>query len=172
LEIPLAEDDIDTAYAYKMALEENNHHLVVVDNGERCLEIYNDRLQNIRNLTHAFADIQPFDIVILDYKMPQINGLDVAKEILAVYHRQRILLVSAYIHILVESERQYIQHNVEILQKPFTAKVLLDTIEDKAIYSELERLNIEIKTIKAAQFTHSQLLILLDFLKKYNKKQD
>jgi CheY-like chemotaxis protein len=68
LEILLAEDDIDTAYAYRMTLEENNHHVVVADNGERCLEIYNDRLQKVRNLAHAFVEIQPFDIVILDYK--------------------------------------------------------------------------------------------------------
>jgi CheY-like chemotaxis protein len=39
-----------------------------------------------------FSPYQPFDIVILDYKMPQINGLDVAKEIFSVYRRQRILL--------------------------------------------------------------------------------
>jgi hypothetical protein len=49
---------------------------------------------------------------------------------------------------------------------------LADTIEEKEIYSELERYNIDIKTLKAANFTHPQLLILLDFLKKHNKKQD
>lgn len=49
--------------------------------------------------------------------------------------------------------------------------MLIDKGENRAIYSELKRLNADIKTIKAANLTHSQLLFLLDFLKKHNKKQ-
>jgi hypothetical protein len=41
LEILLAEDDKDTASAYSMAIEDRGQ-------GERCLEIYNEKLQNIR----------------------------------------------------------------------------------------------------------------------------
>jgi hypothetical protein len=44
--------------------------------------------------------------------------------------------------------------------------VFIDAGEDRAIYSELKRLKVDIKTIKAANLTHSQLLFLLDFLKK------
>jgi CheY-like chemotaxis protein len=169
LDVFLAEDDIDTASAYRMALEDRGHHVLTTDNGERCLEIYNEKLQNIR-LNHPSADIQPFDIVILDHRMPQIKGADVAREILAVYPRQRILLVSAYVTALEDSVRQYLEHHVEVLQKPVSKQILIDTIEDKAIYSELEKLGTDTKTVKAANFTHSQLLILLDFLKKQGKK--
>jgi CheY-like chemotaxis protein len=38
--------------------------------------------------------IQPFDAVVLDYKIPQMNGLEVAKEILAVNPHKRIILAS------------------------------------------------------------------------------
>jgi YesN/AraC family two-component response regulator len=75
--------------------------------------------------------------------MPRIKGVDVAKEILAVYPRQRILLVSAYVTILEDSARQYLKHHVEVLQKPVSKQILIDTIEDKAIYSELEKLGID-----------------------------
>lgn len=40
--------------------------------------------------------IQPFDLVVLDYKMPKINGMEVAKEIFGISWRQRIVLASAY----------------------------------------------------------------------------
>jgi DNA-binding NtrC family response regulator len=114
--------------------------------------------------------IQPFDIIILDHRMPRIKGVDVAKEILAVYPRQRISLVSEYVTILEDSARQYLEHHVEVLQKPASKQILIDTIEDKAIYSELEKLGIYTKVVKAANFVHSQLLILLDSLKKHEKK--
>ena len=58
-----------------MALGVKSHRVIVTDNGQMCLELYHDKLQNIRYLTHASANVQPFDIVILDYKMLQINGL-------------------------------------------------------------------------------------------------
>ena len=40
---------------------------------------------------------QPFEAVILDYRMPQMNGMEVTKEILAVNPHQRIIFASAYI---------------------------------------------------------------------------
>ena len=73
-EILLAEDEKDIITTFKMALEVRSHRVIVTDNGQKCLELYHDKLQNIRYLTHASANVQPFDIVILDYKMPQING--------------------------------------------------------------------------------------------------
>jgi CheY-like chemotaxis protein len=169
LEILIAEDDMDTLNTYRMVLEDRGHHVLVADNGERCLEIYNEKLHNIR-LNHPSTDVQPFDVVILDHRMPRIYGLDVAKEILAVFPRQRILLVSAYVNVLEESARQYLEHHVEILQKPVDIKMLADTIEDNAIYSELEKLGLDVKLVKAANFTHSQLLLILEFLKKHEKK--
>ena len=58
---------------------------------------------------------------------------------------------------------------MEVLQKPITKQVLIDKIEDRIIYCELEKLGVDIKVIKEANFTHSQLLILLDFLKDHKK---
>jgi CheY-like chemotaxis protein len=85
-----------------MALVDRGHDVLLANNGERCLEIYNGKLQNIRYSIHSTANIQPFDIVILDHKMPRINGLDVAKEILTVYPHQRILFISAYTKGILE----------------------------------------------------------------------
>jgi len=38
-----------------------------------------------------------YDVVILDYKMPGVNGMDVAKEIFKINPNQRIIFASAYV---------------------------------------------------------------------------
>lgn len=175
LEILLAEDEKDIITTFKMALEVRSHRVIVTDNGQKCLELYHDKLQNIRYLTHASANVQPFDIVILDYKMPQINGLNVAKEILAVNPRKRILFVSAYINSIVEesfvTQQLLKQETIEVLQKPISPEVLIDIIEDRAIYSKLEKFGVGMDSAKAANFTHKQLLFLRESLDRHMKKK-
>ena len=41
--------------------------------------------------------IQPYDLVVLDYKIPKINAIEVGKEILAVSPSQRIIFASAHL---------------------------------------------------------------------------
>src|ERR1044072_557180 len=166
MKISIAEDDKDTASSYKMALEERNHQLVITDNGEDCLKIYHEELQKVKSETDATKHIQPFDAVVLDYKMPKINGMQVAKEILAVNPHQRIIFASAYVKETLMDSIQQLNQIVELLQKPFGPDVLADTIEDKGIYLELKKLNVNIDDIKAAGLRHEQLKDILDILKK------
>src|SRR5690242_18392752 len=88
MKILIAEDDNDIARLYKRALEERGHEVIVTNNGQCCLEIYHKELQNVTLSTDLSKHIQPFDAVVLDYKMPKINGMEVAKEILAVNPHQ------------------------------------------------------------------------------------
>jgi hypothetical protein len=55
------------------------------------------------------------------------------------------------------------------MQKPFTLQMLLDTIEDKEIYHELEKLNVDIKNLKELDPTHAQIRDYLEALKKIQK---
>ena len=169
MKISIAEDDKDTASSYKMALEERNHQLVITDNGEDCLEIYHEELQKVKSETDATKHIQPFDAVILDYKMPKMNGMEVAKEILAVNPHQRIIFASAYVKETLEDSIKQLKKVVELMQKPFGEDALIDTIEDKEIYSELQKLNVNIEYFKSADFRHEQLTTLLETLKKLQK---
>jgi hypothetical protein len=50
-------------------------------------------------------------------------------------------------------------------------EVLIDTIEDRAIYSKLEKFGVDMDSAKAANFTHKQLLFLRTFLERYMKKK-
>src|ERR1051326_6072070 len=114
MEILIAEDDSDTASSYKMALEERNHRAIIINNGEECLNIYHEKLEDVKYKTSATEHIQPFDAVILDYKMPRINGMEVAKEILAINSHQRIIFASAYGNDILVELLQQLNQPVEL----------------------------------------------------------
>jgi CheY-like chemotaxis protein len=171
VKILIAEDDKDTALLFKMALEKRGHRVITAQNGEDCLKIYQEELQNIRLKTDLTERVQPFDAVILDYKMPRINGMEVAKEILAVNPHQRIVFASAYVkETLVDSIKQ-LNQVVELMQKPFGENALIDTIEDKGIYSELQKLNVNVNDVMAANLRHEQIRELLDILRNLQKRR-
>jgi CheY-like chemotaxis protein len=95
MRILIAEADRDTALSYKTALEKRNHQVSTTDNGEDCLRIYHEDFNKVTSTTDPTEHIQPFDAVVLDYKMPKINGMEVTKEILTVNPRQRIILATS-----------------------------------------------------------------------------
>ncbi len=134
MRILLAEDHEDTAVVYKAALGDKGHVVVHTTNGEDCLKVYHNEFQIASVHSDAREHIQPFDAVILDYNMPRMNGLEVAKEILAVNPHQRIIFASAYLQdMLLESVRQ-LNQIVEILNKPFSEQELIDTVEEVNIF--------------------------------------
>jgi DNA-binding NtrC family response regulator len=117
----------------------------------------------------AFSVTSPYDVVILDYKMPGINGMDVAKEILAVNPNQRIIFASAYVKETLEESVKQLKQIVELMQKPFSLSQLVDTVEDKEAYEELKKLNVDIDLIKASEPTHALVIKLLDKLRRIQK---
>ena len=52
---------------------------------------------------------------------------------------------------------------IEILEKPISNNMLIDTIEDTAIYKELRKLKIDIEPF---ELSHELLKKILDILKK------
>lgn len=173
--ILIAEDDKDTTLTYREALEGIGYDVRVVYNGEDCAKTYLEEFQKLRLLkskhptkilTHSN---QPFDAVILDYKMPKMNGMEVAKEILAVNPHQRIIFASAYIQdTLIETVRE-LKQVVELLQKPFSYHLLLDTVLDNQIYEQLKKYKIDVKVLKNAELSHEQLMRVLDTIQNANK---
>jgi CheY-like chemotaxis protein len=176
LNILIAEDELDIAALYKTVLEKRNHKATITTNGEDCLKAYHEVYQRNRFSSGQQSSSQSgpmersrchsFDVVILDCKMPQMNGIEVAKEILAVNPHQRIIFASAYIKdTVIDSINNLKRSMMESVQKPFEIKRLVDLIEDKLMYQELIRLNIDVDIIRAVKPTHEEISDLLVRLK-------
>ena len=195
MQVLIAEDDLDIATLYKKALERRSHSVTITSNGEECLKRYLDALHHITfgislastymsertatrpdpSLSTRFSRFRsvnksaPYDVVILDYSMPSINGMNVAKEILAINSHQRIIFASAYVKETLEHSIKELKQVVELIQKPFSLNKLVDIIEDKEVYEDLRALNIDVDLVKAANPTHEQILDLLERLKRIQK---
>lgn len=116
MRILIDEDDLEIPKLYKKALEKNKHKVVLTSNGSDCLKNYLTTLKNmasdrkhqsnahiaktnIDSLRNSNAESRkvvntntsPYDVVILDYSIPGMNGMEVAKEILNADPNQRII---------------------------------------------------------------------------------
>jgi signal transduction histidine kinase/FixJ family two-component response regulator len=133
MRVLIAEDDKDTVVAYKRALEKRGHEVLVTNNGEECLIAYNEEFNKVTSEGNVSEHIQPFDTVVLDYKMPDLDGMQVAKEILALNPRQRIIFTSAYVNEDLSDTANQHKQAVELLQKPFGQDALIEKIEGKGV---------------------------------------
>ncbi|MDE1828788.1 MAG: response regulator [Thaumarchaeota archaeon] len=121
MKILIAEDVRHTALQYKIALEDRDHQVITTNDGEDCLKTYNEYRMSTKS-------DRPFDVVIVDYRMPKRDGLNLAKQIRATNPKQRILFASAYLkEALIESLKEL--HGVEFIEKPFELEDLIEVVE-------------------------------------------
>ncbi|MGI0047653.1 MAG: response regulator [Nitrosotalea sp.] len=165
MEVLIADDESDLLDQYKFTLETRGHDVITCKDGKQCVKVYmiESEQQSVDNST------TPFDAVVLDYQMPEKNGIEVAKEILAVNPRQRIIFASGYIQETFLDSIKQLGQITEIMQKPFSLQALVDTIEDKEIYSQLEKLNVDVAAIKELNPSHAQIKAYFDVLCRLQK---
>jgi len=88
-----------------------------------------DALQALGEVTAAEADAQPFDVVLLDWQMPAIDGIELADLIGAqsLVHPPALVLVTGFDHeeLLPAAQAAGIQR---VLTKPVTASVMFDSL--------------------------------------------
>jgi CheY-like chemotaxis protein len=133
MKILIAEDDRDIALVYSVALRARNHHIVITDNGEECLTIYQQELKNFISRMRCLGNDEQhvFNMVILDYRMPGINGIEVAKDIIRINPKQRIIIASAYHSETLFYSMKELGQLVDLVQKPFDLSTLFGMIENK-----------------------------------------
>ena len=165
MKLLVAEDDYSTADLYRRVLEGRGHDVTVVNRGEQCLNTYSEQLNIVKNSPAAHEHESPYDSVILDYKLPDIDGLQVAKEILTLNLHQRIIIVSAYASEILSQPSRGSNLPLEVLEKPISNQVLIDTVEDTATFKELKKFDLNIDAFKKGGFSHEQLRDAADILK-------
>ncbi|MCI0558482.1 MAG: response regulator [Nitrososphaera sp.] len=166
MKVLVAEDEPVILMQYKLVLEARGHKVVSARDGEECAKLYDAEMKVAPDRTC------PFGAVLLDYRMPKLDGMGVAKHILAKNPRQRIIIASAFTkEALIDSVKQ-LRQVIELLQKPFDLDTLADVIEDKEIFVQLETLNVKVKEIKDLNPTHEQVRDLLEGLHRlYGQQQ-
>jgi CheY-like chemotaxis protein len=125
LDILVVDDNKFSRHILKDRLERRNHHVSVVENGWKCLEIFKSKFEKIT----IDSQKTPFDYVLLDYSMPVLKGNEVAEEILQMSPTQKIIIISAWDSSVLRSEFNKIKNSVEILIKGFPLNALIEKLE-------------------------------------------
>jgi len=165
----IADNESDILASYKEALEIANHKVTTAQDGRECLEVYRQEYKKTQSETGDLEITSPFDVVVLDYRMPKMNGLEVAKEIISLNPSQRIIFASAYLQDAIMDSIKVLGKIIEVIKKPFPLSEFIDQIENKKIFAELEKLNVNINNLKDIKLTNESLRIYLQALTMLEK---
>lgn len=116
MRILVAEDEKNILLMLKLFLEDEGFDVVTSANGQECMDAYH--CSTVEN--------SPFDVVILDYKMPEKDGKQVAREILLVNPKQTIIMITAFPQEITKVEELKI---IKILRKPFEPDDLITLLK-------------------------------------------
>lgn len=126
MNILIAEDNKFAARQYKMLLEKKGHKVVTTEDGSECVKKYKEELKKTE---FDSLDESPFDLVLLDHKMPKKSGARAAKEILSKNPRQKILFITGYQRWAIEDESDDLIDKIILMEKPFTLSQLERKVE-------------------------------------------
>lgn len=120
LNIIVAEDDQDIANLHKLVLELRGHKITLALDGRKCVESYGRAPNQI-------------DAILLDYRMPLMDGIQVAKRIIKLNSSQRIVMATAQSKETLSDSLKELGRLIETIEKPFEPDLLVQVIERKQI---------------------------------------
>lgn len=163
MKVLIAEDNEEENKIYRIALEAKGHQVTITRNGRECVNVYKEEMKE------AGSKSNPFDVIVLDYAMPEMNGLDAAKEIIKLRKDQRLIFASAYVRETLRGSISELEQVVSIIQKPFEPRVLVSLIEDMSTVKELSEINRMLVDFDKNVPTEEQITELLAVLKRIQK---
>jgi CheY-like chemotaxis protein len=171
MRILIAEDESNIAKSYTLVLESKGHEVVVTKDGKSCVDRYMDEWKKTPHIRKSAGleepgVLTPFDAVILDYRMPIMDGMEAARRILKAVPDQRIIFASAYLKETLLDSLRHLNRIIELLSKPFSLDELVSVVEDEHLYKQLRQLNVDVERLKSWNPTHVQIFDLLNGLIK------
>jgi len=111
--ILIAEDMEDSRFYLQTILEVRGHHIAAVENGKKAL--------------HLFRETD-FDLVISDINMPEMNGLQLLREIKNSHPQMPVIIISAYrdLENVIEALRS---GACDYITKPYEEQQVIDSID-------------------------------------------
>lgn len=112
--ILLADDDPQVRAITTRILHRQSWEVIIASNGREAVDRWP-------------ADGEPFDLVILDVSMPEMNGYEAFRELQRLHPDARILFISGYAD--VPSWRELVEERGQpFLAKPFSPCQLVDAV--------------------------------------------
>ena len=118
-----------------------------MDDTQTALEVIERNLSSVGYRVHtapgaaeavAILENTPIDIVITDYKMPKVSGLDLIRHIRENYHEIEVLMITGYAS--VKGAVEAVKMGAEAyLAKPFTDEELFTAVERAVSKQELRK---------------------------------
>ena len=121
--ILIAEDNQTVGETFTQILQTRGYEVIWVKDGKEALDVYAKENQIAKSKGE-----KPFDMVLMDFAMPKMNGIDVVKGILMMCTTQRIVFCTAFGKDLVREIPDY-EKGIEILEKPISLAQLLNIVE-------------------------------------------
>ena len=130
-----------------MAISKNKKQILVVDDTLITLEILQRNLETkgyqiftAQNVAEALSvlEVKNIDLVITDYKMPNVTGLDLIKHIRENYKNTEVMMITGYasiegaVHAIKAGAEEY-------LAKPFTDEELFKAVKKALDRSKLRQ---------------------------------
>ena len=112
--VAIVDDDLELRTTYSFVLEHLGYRTLTASDGD---EIVNHVLR---------VDAESPDVILMDYRMPKMNGLEAAKRILRDRPGTKIIISTADDSV----KQQAISAGMTFLQKPFSLDELADAIEE------------------------------------------
>lgn len=141
LYLPLAREQVTpTAEQPKMSLPQGKGRILVVDDVDLLRDFARNFLE-MAGFTVLTADNgheaiqilenagEPVDIILTDYNMPSMNGVDLVKLVAERWPKTKFILASGYLDEKTQSSMR--NHNATLILKPYAIHDVIKIIADK-----------------------------------------
>jgi excisionase family DNA binding protein len=112
--ILVVDDDEQTRKLFKEALEKNNYHVLISDNGSKAVKL---------------AQSWDFDLIFLDLEMPDTDGVETFRSIRRIDKSVPVVITTGYTDSKL-LQKALKQAPFGVMKKPFGAKDILRSTEN------------------------------------------